>query len=179
MLTKQGRRFGRPDGTPGKADSAAIYEGRTEATLTASAKAFRDAFVASYVIDFHAESALVRVGFTGSRAHAQTKVSQLLREPYVQNLLHKTIIDRRPEDVVTRQQVMSRMWEEANAPGNPGKVRVAALAHLASMLGMTKALDNSGEGVPVNVMLVPIQAPEEWEAAAKGAQLLLKERADG
>lgn len=159
-----------------KSHTAQLYESRTAETLCESAKILRDAFCREYIKDFNGRKAMSRLGF----AHTDTlrqRASQFLREPYVQQQLDKLLRQLRPEDVVTRGQVMAAMWKEANDYGNEGGVRVSALAHLARMLGMDKGKEEKSSETPIGVMLVPVISIDEWSTSAAAAQALLKQQA--
>lgn len=136
------------------------------------AKIYRDAFCREYIKDFNASQAVVRLGAPDTKS-AQVKGSRLLGEAYVANQIFQLVRALRPDDVVTRQQVMARMWLEANSDYNEGKTRVTALAHLAKMLGMMD--DKRPETLPMSgVMLIPIVDIADWQTSATVAQDLLK-----
>lgn len=156
--------------------TAIMFEQRTEQTLSEAAKIFRDAFVVSYIVDFRGSDALFRLGFQGEKKQAQVRASALLREQYVAEKLAKTIRELKPSDVVSRGQVMARLWEEANNAFDAG-VRVTALAHLAKMLGMMDKVTEVQNAVTLGVMLIPMSDPNDWTTAAQASQLLLKQRA--
>lgn len=159
---------------PGESFTASVIEARTGANLRESAKAFRDAFCREYIKDFSGPSAMVRCGYQGPRTSANTRSCNLLREPYVANKIDELIRQLKPEDIVTRQQVMALMWKEANDQHNPGKVRVAALAHVATMLGMTRPKEDTGSQ-PIGVLLIPMVAGDDWALLAAASQKALKQ----
>lgn len=154
-----------------------IYDHRTEDNLKEHAKLFRQAFVREYIKDYHAAMALARCGHEGSVTTLRNRSSQLLREPYVQCLLDEMVRTLRPEDVVTRQQVMSRMWAEANDPCNTGGERIVACAHVGKMLGMYQDNKEENNQTPIGVMLIPVMDVKDWSASAAQAQALLKRNA--
>lgn len=158
---------------PGKSQTEELYDSRTAETLPESSKIFRDAFCNSYIIDFNGANALMRISHPSSERTCRVRASQLLREPYVANRIHELVRALKPSDVVQRGQVMARMWQEANDDSNPGKVRVAALAHVANMLGMTKPVEDKGPQA-VGVLLIPMTQGDDWSAMAQQTQLLLK-----
>lgn len=155
--------------------SAVMITSRTAEQLHEADKIYRDAFVREYIKDFNGCLALARIGFTGT--NAGKRASQLLREPYVAQRLDTLLRQLRPEDVVTRGQVMAKMWKEANDPNNEGSVRVAATAHVAKMLGMDKSATTDTPAVASNVMLIPVTSAEDWSQSAATAQQVLKQRA--
>lgn len=148
------------------------------ATLAADQRALRDAFVHQYVIDFNGAKALCRAGCPdGNIKSVRAKASQLLGEPYVAVRIAEAIKNMRETDIVSRNQVLARVWEECNDYGNEGSTRVKALMLMAKMLGMLKELVVDAPATPQNVMLVPLMSADQWEAAASTAQLELKARA--
>lgn len=146
---------------------------RTAENLSDADKMFRDRFVVEYIKDMSPRAALYRMGYTGSLAAAAQRANTLMREPYVAHLIHDTICKLKPEDIVTRQQVMAQMWKEANDPCNPGKVRVAAIAHVATMLGMSRPKEEVGVQ-PVGVLLIPMVVGDDWGLLAAASQQALK-----
>jgi hypothetical protein len=148
-----------------------LYENRTAETLSLSARIFRDAFIREYIKDFNATKSLIRLGCENHKA-ASVQGCQLLREPYVAKKLDETIRQLQPTDVVTRQQVMAGLWEEANSPKNYGDTRVRALAHIGKMLGMGR--EENQQNTSSGVMLVPMTASDDWGKIAAAAQAILK-----
>lgn len=165
-----------PAPPPPQSQTAALFEQRTEQTLTESARIFRDAFVISYIIDYDGASALYRLGYTGDIKSARSRASNLLREQYVSCQLAQRVRTLKESDVVSRGQVMSAMWREANT-ARDCHARVAALAHLAKMLGLLENINVTNNVVQNNVMLVPMVEGAEWTDMAQAAQLALKARA--
>lgn len=155
--------------------SAIMIENRTADTLREADKIYRDNFVREYIKDFNGSAAMCRMGFTGQGPGA--RATKLLREPYVAQRLDELLRQLRPEDVVTRGQVMAAMWKEANHPFNDGSTRVAALAHIAKMLGMDKPAVDTTNQVASNVMIIPVASVGDWEQSAQTAQSVLKQRA--
>lgn len=154
-----------------------LYDSRTDESLDEKAKIYRDAFCREYIKDFHGSKALFRLGYTNAKS-APTRACQLLREPYVANRIHELVRQLQPTDIVTRGQVMAKLWEEANDYSNEGGVRVQATAHIAKMLGMMDKAKDESDAPSVGVMFVPCSgSPQEWEAAASMAQGMLKQRA--
>lgn len=151
-------------------------EERTEEQLTESAKIFRDRFVMEYIKDFRGDLAVIRCGHPNPKS-AKTRAYQLLREPYVARKLNDTVRTLRTEDVVQRQEVMARLWEESNNPSNLCGTRVAALAHVAKMLGMFLNKENDNHSAPMGVMFIPCTSPEDWASVAPTAQAVLKANA--
>lgn len=162
---------------PGISFSEELYTGRTEETLSESARIWRDAWCLEYIKDYNGPAALARMGWTGKKSTAATMTYTLIREPYVARKLDALCRQLKVEDVVTRQQVMGRMWEEANSDLNQGKVKVAALAHIANMLGMTKQKDETGNQTPIGVLLVPMHQGDDWSQIATQTQAVLKQQA--
>lgn len=166
-------------------DAASWQAAVTGVNLTPDQRALRDAFVRQYVVDFNGSKALVRCGCPcdpddDEKAHAKklrSYANRLCSEPYVAVRLHEMLGKMRETDVVTRNQVLARVWEEANCDLNSGKERIAALALIAKMLGMLKDLVIDKPETQTNVMLVPVMSADQWEHAAAASQLELKARA--
>lgn len=148
-------------------------EDRTADNLSESARVFRDAFIREYIVDYNGKAALARCGIENP-VTAGVRASQLLREPYVAARLSALVRELRPVDVVTRGQVMSAMWKEANTAFLCSS-RVAALAHLAKMLGMMESAE--APAGPIAVMFIPSTSPADWAIAAPAAQAMLKAKA--
>ena len=144
--------------------------------LNETQKHLRDCFVAQYVVDFNGSKALSRIGCPGDIKYCRKKASELLQEPYVSVRIAKLLMERRETDIVSRNQVLARVWQEANDDDNSGKERIAALTLLAKMLGMLRELVVDKPEAPNHVMLVPVMSAGEWEQAAASAQLELKAR---
>jgi hypothetical protein len=157
-----------------------LFNSRRAEYLNATAKDYRDAFVKSYLIDFKPTNAIIRIGHQNYKT-ATRAAQDLLHEPYVRCRIEEHLKQMRPEEVVSRTQVMAALWKEANTSGNLCSTRVAALAHIAKMLGMFMGDKQNGDGNNVNVnvavMMVPATTPEDWAIAAPAAQAALKERA--
>lgn len=154
---------------------------RTAENLDENSKMYRDAFVRSYIIDFNGPNAVYRLGYTGEKKNAYTKASTLLREPYVAQELARVTREIRPEDVVTRGQIMMGLLKEANREDNEGGTRVNAWAHLAKMTGLLngggKGEDDGAPKMALGVMLVPVLDMNDWASACAIAQASLKANA--
>jgi hypothetical protein len=150
-----------------------LVASRTEDNLAPGEIAFRDAFVQEYLVDFRGDLALSRIGVQGySPARLRVRAYQLLREPYIAKEVSRRVREIRPQDVVRRGQVMSKLWEEANDTNNEGGTRVSATAHIAKMLGMDK--DTTAPNYMGGVMMVPVTSLSEWEEMAASSQAALK-----
>lgn len=151
------------------------YMSRTAEALSEKELLYRDAFVKEYIKDFHGKNSMLRIGYGGDPKHASQVAKNLLLEPYVQQKLDEVVRKLEPLDIVTRQQCMLTMWKEANNQQNEGGVRVAALAHVAKMLGMFQNKGEAADGaMPIGVMLIPCMAVSDWEASAATAQAMLR-----
>ncbi len=137
---------------------------------------YRDAFVREYIKDFNAKNAMHRLGVEHPTT-ARNQGGKLLREKYVLQRLDETVRQLQPTDIVSRGQVMSAMWKEANDPLNTGSERISAIAHCAKMLGMDRTKTEEDTTLPMNVMMIPVMNVEDWAASAIAAQELLKARA--
>ena len=150
---------------------------RTEHNLSATELVRRDAFIKEYVKDFSGKNAMLRIGYHNPK-HASQVAKDLLKEPYVQQKLDEVVRKLEWTDIVSRQQVMALMWKEANNPINEGGVRVAAIAHIAKMLGMFQGKgEDAGNLMPVGVMMIPVMAASDWEHSAATAQAMLRNNA--
>ncbi len=163
-----------PRAQPGS-QTEQVYSMRDD-RMAESSKIYRDAFCVEYIKDFSGSKALVRIGYEDKRT-LSARASGLLREPYVANKIDQLVRQLKPEDIVTRQQVMALMWKEANDPYNEGGVRVAACAHVAKMLGMFKEAEVETTA-PVGVMMIPVMSVADWETSAVTAQAFLKREAN-
>lgn len=155
-----------------------MLNGRTTETLQEPDKIVRDAFIREYIKDFNGKLAMHRIGVVNPKT-ASTKASIWLREPYCANRLNELVRQLRPEDVVTRQEIMCGLWKEANDPNNEGSTRVASLACLAKMSGLISPLpEKNGDTVNVtNVMFVPLVNLDQWASQASIMQTELRARA--
>jgi hypothetical protein len=166
--------------TRGESGTEILYNSRTDATLTEARKIYRDAFCREYIKDFNGKNALIRIGCLYKGHALSTFASNLIREPYVANRIDFLVRSLKPEDVVTRQEVMAKMWALANDPMSASIAKVAACAHVGKMLGMFKTEDKeSGAGEAIGVMMVPMLATDDWQSSARTAQALLKSAARG
>lgn len=161
--------------------NSVLLSGRTEETLDEKDKIIRDAFCLEYIKDFNGKHAMARIGVTNPRTQ-NSKSCIWLREPYVQKRIRELVRDLKETDVVQRNEVLARLWKEANDDDNEGSVRVAALAHIGKMLGMRpeKDSDNTPK-LPQNVLLMPIVNLEQWasQSAVMQTQLLQSARERG
>lgn len=150
-----------------------LYDDRN-ANLTPEAKAYREAFCRQYVIDFNATKALIRCGWSGK--NPKVRASQLMREAYVANRIVAIVKNRAETDVVARNQVLAKFWEEANDADNASVARVAALAHIAKMLGMFLGKEKDDNEIEDNtgVMGIPVVSVEDWANSAALMQANLK-----
>jgi hypothetical protein len=150
---------------------------RTLENLTPKMKERRDRFITEYVKDFNGPDAFIRAG--GSATVAVKMASEYLREPYVSGQIW-TFIDAMEEaDLISRKRVIAMFIREANYQGMGAShgARVAAIGHLAKVLGMEQTNVNVKGDIKFKggVMLVPAPDPMSWEQAAAEAQRQLKE----
>lgn len=130
-----------------------------------------DTFLKQYVIDFVASSAAVRMGLPKTAGFA------MLWHPYTQRKLPEYVRKLEEKTIVQRNDVISRLWEEANNADKP-QDRIRALSELAKILGMhVTKVEHSGS-VDGGVMLVPDSGdPKTWEKSAARIQEELMRRA--
>ena len=136
-------------------------------------------FAIEYLKDYNASKAAMRLGYPDMTAASTGNL--LLHNCYTQLLLSETMKAATVETVVSVQQVVGRLWEEANAPDVPfssnASTRISALTTLAKILrlGEPKPVEKSNDIVPSGIMLVPMAAnPEEWGAIVHRQQRELK-----
>lgn len=163
-----------PQSRPGASFTEKLYDARTDETLTIAAKLWRDSFIREYIIDMNGRNALVRLGVNYKTAGV--RAAQMMREPYVRVKLREKLSELRPEDVVSRGQIMARMWQEANDFSSEPAVRVAALAHLAKMVGLIEH-ETKSVNINVGVMMVPVMTMDQWRSEALITQTKLKQLA--
>ena len=147
-------------------------ENRTERTLSEDAKIRRRMFVSHYIKTTNATASADFAGFKSPNI----KGVQLLREPFVQNLIQEALNKLELDAIMTQQEILFRFKEEANNQdaGNQN-ARIAALAHIAKIQGMM--IERQELTVSSGVMVVPVmQPPEEWEELAAKAQDRLKQK---
>jgi hypothetical protein len=141
------------------------------------------AFVHTYVIDFNAKKAAIRLGFPDETAYDTGLI--YLGNAFVQLLLSEIQKAAGLESVVTIGQVASKAWEEANRMDTVrdgcamtnSSTRLAALNLLAKLLGAMnpKPAAPVGDELP-RVMYVPVQmSADEWGRVAVSSQRKLKE----
>lgn len=149
-----------------------IDETRTEHNLREASKIRRRMFVSHYIKTTNAAASAVFAGFKSPG----TKGAQLLREPYVQNLIQESLNKLELDSIMTQQEILFRFKEEANNQGAGNQTaRIAALAHIAKIQGMM--IERQELTVSSGVMVVPVmQPPEEWEELAAKAQDRLKQK---
>lgn len=157
-------------------ERATMLAARTGENLTQAARTFRDVFVREYIVDFNGIAALRRMGLQNTPAYLSSRSSMLLQEPYVANRLKQLVHELQPSDIVTRNQVLMRLWEEANDYNNRGKDRITALAYIGNMLGMNKTQVEPNTQ-PAGVLLIPFTSEEDWAMLAANTQRALKQGA--
>jgi hypothetical protein len=151
---------------------------RTEEALSPAAKVLRRAFIDEYLKDLNFVRAMRRLGYDHEDdKRLRTQAEKWTREPFVQQEMMRRIRALEPTDVVTRGQVMMRMWEEANDATNDGSTRVAALAHTAKMLGMYNKEEDNAPTFGQGVMMIPVMNLDDWSATSIVAQEKLKQSA--
>lgn len=146
---------------------------RTEDTLTEAAKLRRHLFV-TYLIKHQSPTAAAKAAGFKSPG---TKGLKLLREPYVQELKAKLIKDLELDAIMSCQEIMYQLKNEAmnfNA-GNQG-ARVAALANMAKIHNMMENHNKAkSQSILGGVMVVPgVPSVDDWETMAKKSQEDLK-----
>jgi hypothetical protein len=138
-------------------------------------RALRDLFVSEYLVDFDQTAAAMRCGF--NRKFAIEYGTKFMAEPYVlqkMNLMKFAEVDEVDQNEYDSKRVRAALMQEAHyfGPGSSHAARVAALAKLASLIGMDKPLKTEQT---INhrggVMAVPgIASLDDWEKAASESQ---------
>lgn len=150
---------------------------RTLENLSPKMKEKRDRFITEYVKDFNGPMAYVRAG--GPYTSAVKMSGEYLREPYVASRIWEVIDSMEEAELITRKHVIAMFIREANYQGMGAShgARVAAIGHLAKVLGMEQTNVNVKGDIKFRggVMLVPAPDPMSWEQAAAEAQRQLKE----
>lgn len=162
------------------------YSGSIAPDMTPADKELRDLFAREYLFDFDPKAACIRCGFL--EQYALQYAQQFMGESYVQNKIAslskvgKAIGEDKEHDQQTKQAVLTSLFREANyrGAGSSHGSRVAALAKLASILGMDaptkmeQTITHKG-----GVMAVPgIVKIDEWEAQAVASQTKLTQEAE-
>lgn len=104
-------------------------------TLTKQERTLRQRFVESYLVDYDAFAAALRLGYAEQFAEQYSR--QFMLEPYVR----KRIAEREAElGVVTEEQqrkkIVAGLYREAHSRFNSGAARVAAFTQLAKIIGI-------------------------------------------
>lgn len=137
-------------------------------------------FALEYLKDFNITQAACRMGYAYELAYQFG--TQMLHHSYTQLRLSEMIAEMTADKVVSVQQVIARLWQEANAPdvafSSNASTRISALTSLAKILrlGEPKPPAPPSGFVPAGVMIVPMAAsPDEWGQLARQSQKALKE----
>jgi hypothetical protein len=142
--------------------------------LGSRTKARFDRFVAEYVFDYNATTAILRLGY--AETGAAIRGSTWLRHPYVQWKLKQFINKLEHQTLCTRGQVVSWLVREANYAGVDGSAaaRVSALKQLSKAFGLN-IVKVEQEIKNVHVMEVPmVPTVEQWSGLAAQQQEELK-----
>lgn len=133
-------------------------------------------FVPEYIKDFNGARAWMRCGWNAPQPY--TEAAELLRHPYAQYWLAKTMERAEEKAIVSRNDVLFGLKKEANAPDSfaaDSNSRIAAWKTLGKILGMETTKIEASVDVNGGVMAVPVVGSiEEWEAMAKASQQTLK-----
>lgn len=150
----------------------------SESKLDADSQWRFTGFALEYVKDMNMTKAAMRMGFPAEVAPNTGRI--YLFNTFTQLLLSEWVKVATTDMIVSEQQVIQRLWEEANAADVPfssnASTRIAALGLLSKilMLGVPKASTEKSY-VPSGVMLVPIAMnPDQWEEHTRNAQRKLK-----
>jgi hypothetical protein len=143
----------------------------------------RDQFVETYLTDYDAFAACVRIGY--GPAYAKDYCVRFMQESYTLQRISQRERERNPasatdeELAITqaemKQQIMTGLVREANyrGPGASQAARVAALAKLASLYGMDQPVKTQVEvstHADGTIVIPGMMTPEQWEKAAAEQQ---------
>jgi hypothetical protein len=141
---------------------------------------FMERYVLEYLKDFNGKQAILRTGFLGTEEEATRKSRQLLQHPYVSWYMFNIMAQAEELAIISKNEMVFRLKQEACDPANKGGERVAALAKIAQVLGFDapRKVELSGDLRTPGVMVLPLlegETIEEWEAKSEKAQKRLKE----
>jgi len=149
-------------------------ETRTEENLSDTEKLRYQEFAVEYMKDMDPTLAWIRAGGKIKSAHVRGR--QVLRTPYVQQLIQRVVDGLEQENLVTGKQIIMGLWREANYFGDDGGAgsRVRALMGLARIKKMDVQVVEQ-KTVQHNVMVVPLgSSADDWAKAAQESQGALK-----
>lgn len=147
---------------------------RTEENLSDTEKLRYQDFAVEYMKDMDPTLAWIRAGGKIKSAHVRGR--QVLRTPYVQQLIQRVVDACEQENLVTGKQIIMGLWREANHFGDDGGAgsRVRALMGLARIKKMDVQVVEQ-KTVQHNVMVVPMgSTADDWAKAAAESQGALK-----
>ena len=100
-----------------------------------------------YLLDFDLPRACARAGFEWGR------VKGAGRDPLFITMVRDLVEQMKPEEVVTRQEILQMMKQEA-CTASKASDRIAAIAHLARLTGMELPAEDKTKGPPtINITL--------------------------
>ncbi len=123
----------------------------------------------SYLIDFHAKNAALRVGIAEGSASAWATAA--LAEGFFQRYLDARRMElAESQDLVTKEKILARAWQEAHGYGGDSsqQARVKALQLCARMIG-AETVKHEHKHLHC-VMRVPYVAATSWEDVAQEQQ---------
>ena len=147
---------------------------KTEENLSDTEKLRYQEFAVQYMKDMDPTMAWIRAGGKPKSAHVRGR--QVLRTPYVQQLIQRVVDGLEQENLVTGKQIIMGLWREANYFGDDGGAgsRVRALMGLARIKKMDVQVVEQ-KTVQHNVMVVPMGSnADDWAKAAAESQGALK-----
>jgi len=147
---------------------------RTYENLTPAARLRREQFVEAFFVDYNQMNAAIRIGIP--EASASVQATRLMKEPYVQQLLHEFKLDFKKRCANLHNLILAGLFREANYYG-PDANRVGAWNGLAKASGLVSSVINQDNSVTNNaVLVVPMGSSEDqWEQAATNSQKVLKD----
>lgn len=112
----------------------------------------QEAFVREYLIDLNGAAAVRRAGY--KIKNADDLAVQLLRKTLVQSAIQEAIAKRSEKTAITAENVLHRLWEEANLQGegatHAARIRALELVGRHTGLKFTEQHELSGpNGGPI------------------------------
>jgi hypothetical protein len=123
------------------------------------------AFVQEYIIDLNGSAAYRRAGYKAIGHAAEANASRLLRNAEVAAAIVEAQAARAQRTQVTADEVLARLWEEANGHGEDSShsARVAALKLYGMHFGLFPQRHQHESGVKLEIVeeiVDAVHAPE-------------------
>lgn len=167
---------GKPD--PNSATTARLQL-KTDENLSLEDRTKAHIFVEHYLKSFDAPQALIMAG--GNPATAGSVAWEMLRWPYVQQLLEETVEAMEEEGLLSRKRVLMGLLKEAHYHGHDSShgARIRAWMGLARIKKMDVQVTENHHTVKGGVMLIPVTPEAEtidgWAQVVSADQAALKD----